>query len=211
MPQPLTILLTAIVTLLVTVFSGVALDFIRNARPTVAYTVKDAIPIDLGNNKCVGAYVVFLVNKSRRVVKALTCHIEAGSAKLRNGGVKADQGVELDILESETSLSIAIPYLKRNEGVEITVVAEGWYIPKSPAVAVRSPNDVTIIAEERASRPRLAARFAFAGLVAATVGVFATVLVEARLSLSQKDVLTFAASVAGLPKLAEAYATSSGG
>jgi tetratricopeptide (TPR) repeat protein len=210
MPQPLTIFLTAVVTLAVTVISGVVLDFIRNARPTVSYSIKDAIPIDLGDHKRVGAYMVSLVNTSRRVVKDLVCHIEAGEAKLRNGGVEASQGFEMDIQESDTCLAISIPYLKKNERFEITVIAEGVYIPKTPAVAVRSPNDITVVTGDRVS-PSLPLRFAFAGLVAACVGILASLLAQQRLSpMSQRDVLTFAASVTGLPKLAEAYATSTG-
>jgi hypothetical protein len=96
MPQPWTIFLTALATLVVTVVSGLLLDFVRNARPTIRYYVRGAVPIDLGDGKHVGAYVLFIENKSKRVVKELTCHVEAGEAKLRNGGIASSPGLQMD-------------------------------------------------------------------------------------------------------------------
>jgi hypothetical protein len=105
-----------------------------------------------------------------------------------------------------------MPYLKRNEKLEITVVAEGLYIPKAPAVAIRSPNKIKIIAEERGRQAGRPFMFVMAGVVAAIVGVLVPLLVQSSSEpSSSRDVLTFAASVSGLPKLAEAYATSSSG
>ncbi len=130
-----------------TVLSGLLLDFLRNARPTISYSVKGAVDIDLGDHRHVGAYVVSVLNKSKRVVKELTCHVEAGRAKLRNGGVAASPGLQMDIQESDTCLSVSIPYLKTDERLEMTIVAEGFYIPTMPEVAIRSPHDIRIVAE----------------------------------------------------------------
>jgi hypothetical protein len=196
----------------VTIMSGLLLDFLRNARPKISYSVKEAVDIDLGDNKHVGAYVVSVLNKSKRVVKELTCHVEAGPAKLRSGGVATSQGLQVDIQESDTCLSFSIPYLKTDERLEMTVVAEGMYIPRKPEVAIRSPHDIDIVGEGSVRQSSVSVRFAIAGIVAALVGLLVQAGVGGRLGkldqLDQRDNLTFAASVSGLPKLAEIYATA---
>lgn len=209
MLQPWTILLTAAVTLLVTVLSGLLLDFLRNARPTISYSVTEAVDIDLGDHRHVGAYVVSIVNTSKPVVKDITCHVEAGPARLRNGGVAAPPGLQMDIQESDTRLSVSVPYLKTGERLEMTVVAEGLSIPAKAEVAIRSPHDIRIVTGGSVPQSSLSLRFATAGIVAAGVGVLVSVIAGGLIAHDQKDILTFAASVSGLPRLAELYATAS--
>jgi hypothetical protein len=93
MTQPLTILVTVLATLVVTILSGILLDFIRNARPAISYSVKEAVAIDLGDHKRIGAYVVSMLNTSRRVIKELTCHIEAGGANFATVALKPLRGL----------------------------------------------------------------------------------------------------------------------
>jgi hypothetical protein len=210
MPQPLTIALTAFATLVVTVLGGLFLDFIRNARPTISCGVKDAVPIDLDGRKSIGAYVVSLENTSSPIVKEFTCHIKAPAAKLRNGGVGAPQGLEISVQETEAALSVSVPYLKRGEKLEITVIAEGLYVPPTPVVAIRSPFEVKVVRRSSESAPSYQTRFVLAGLVAALAGFLVPLVLERPMNFSsQKDVLTFAASVSGLPRLAEEYALAS--
>ena len=204
----MTIFLTALVTLVVTVLAGVALDYIRHGRPKVAYSVEDAVPIAL-EGKSLGAYLVSLSNPSKRVVRDVTCHIQAPPATLRNGGITTSQGLQYSVTEGDKRIELSIPYLRRGDELRATVIAEGYYVPKTPDVAIRSPQDVTITLEY-AIRPRpLQIGFFTAALVAsvvasATVALrFTTVPFE-----TQKDVLTFAAATAGLPHLADLYATA---
>jgi hypothetical protein len=201
--------LAAAAAFVVTVLSGLLLDFLRNARPKVSYFVKEAVPIDLGDHKCVGAYLVSVVNKSSRVVRELTCHLEANVAKLRNGGIAAPQGMHFEVEEINASLKVSIPYLKPAERIEMTVVAEGLYIPKKPEVAIRSPHNIKVVAEGSERQSSLVFRFMIAGAVAAAVvAITPLAVVGLRFARSQRDILTFAASVSGLPKLAVLYATS---
>ena len=199
-------IVTAAAAFLVTVLAGLILDFLRNLRPKISYSVTGAVPIDLGDHKTVGAYLVSIVNKSRRAAKELTCHVEAGTARLRNGGISAPKGMPFDVEETKGNLKISVPYLKKDETLEITVIAEGIFIPKKPDVAIRSPNEIRVVAEETKYTSSLLFVLAFAGLVAAAV---VAVTSELQFTNSQGDVLTFAASVSGLPRLAEMYAMAS--
>lgn len=209
----MTIFLTALLTLVVTVLAGVALDYIRHGRPKVTYSVKDAVPIDLGDGRCLGAYLVSLSNPSKRVVKDVTCHIKAPGSKLRNGGVTTSQGLQYSATDSDDrSVEISIPYLKRGDEFQITAIAEGLFVPKTPDVAIRSPQDVDVVATSQGMSPRRTFLSSFwlpaivgAIVASTTVALRSDAILDMR---NPKDVLTFAASMAGLPRLADLYATS---
>lgn len=206
----MTIVLTALATLLVTIIGGIILDYFRNARPRVAFGVKDAVPIDMGDNR-VGAYLVSLANASRRVVKDVTCHIKAPPAKLRNGGVSASQGLQYSVTDAESGLQITIPYLKANDEMQVTVIAEApIYVPTSPDVAIRSPHELNVVAAGHSGRLKgLRLGFLTASVMAAVVSGLAVAVVQVVPFTTQRDILTFAASLAQLPRLAEMYATTS--
>jgi len=207
----MTIMLTAVATLVVTILAGVALDFLRNRRPKIGYAVKDAIPIDLGD-KQVGAYVVELYNVSKSVVKDVTCHIQAYPASLRNGGVSTNQGLEYAVTDSENSLQIAIPYLRAGDELKATVVAEArHYLPSKPEVAIRSPQELTVALGEYGLQSKKTQRgyYLFAAAVASFVSAVFMIVEATVFTPTPKDTLTFAASVAGLPHFADLYATSS--
>src|ERR1051326_5119512 len=137
----ITMFLTALATLCVTVLAGVVLDFIRNGRPKIVYSAKEAVPINLEPGKAIGAYVVSIKNTSKRVVKDIECHMDGAPAKLRNGGVSAPQGIQFSIVEENEKLRFTAPYLHRDETITITVIADGRYVPRELDVAVRSPTD----------------------------------------------------------------------
>jgi hypothetical protein len=207
----MTILLTALVTLAVTVLAGVALDYIRHVRLKVTYSVKDAVPIEL-DGKRVGAYLVSLSNACRRVVKDVTCHIQAPPAKLRNGGITASQGLQYSTTDGDQGIQLSIPYLKPGDDLQLTVIAESLiYIPPTPDVAIRSPQDVNVTAIRQEAKPQTFYKgFLIAAFLAAFVGgVVGAFFQNANTMMTPKDVFTFAASVAGLPHLGDLYATSS--
>lgn len=206
--------LTALSTLLVTVLAGVLLDYIKHSRPRVTYSVKDAVVIDL-DEKRVGAYVVWLSNPSKRVVKDLTCHISAPPATLRNGGVSATQGLQYSFTDSDDGIQLSMPYLKRGDELQLTIIAEARvYVPATPMVALRSPHDVSIALNLIGKKPPsfqlgfMTAAIVSALVVAILTGSLRTEIVP--FQTTQRDVLTFAASAAGLPHLAEVFATSTG-
>lgn len=158
-----------------------------------------------------GAYLVSLSNASKRVVQDVTCHIQAPPAKLRNGGVSASQGLQYTAADSDNGIQLSIPYLKQGDELQVTVIAEAvGYVPKTPDIAIRSPLDVSVTETRQVTRPQSFQRgFLLAAMLAAVVsGGVAAILSVGGDVPSQRDVLTFAASTAGLPRLAELYTTS---
>jgi hypothetical protein len=208
----MTIALTAGITFLVTVLAGLALDYLRHVRPRITYSVKDAVPIDL-DGKRIGAYLVSLSNLSNRVVKNVSCHIQAPPATLRNGGVSVPQGLQYAAVEKDNGMQLSIPYLKPGDELQATVIAEAFgYIPSTPDVAIRSPQDINVTASGPGVKPPSFQRgFLTAAVVATFVaGAAAAVLPFSSDALMEpNDVFAVSASLAGLPHLTEVYSTSS--
>jgi hypothetical protein len=119
----MTIVLTALATLVVTILAGVALDYLRRRQPKIIYSVKNAVPIKFESG-FIGAYLIELANVSRSVVKEVTCHIQATPVNLRNGGISTSTGLQYTVEETDGSLRITIPYLNAGEELEATVIAE---------------------------------------------------------------------------------------
>lgn len=205
----MTILLTAGVTLLVTVLAGLVLDYLRHVRPRITYSVKDAVPINL-DGKRIGAYLVSLSNHSKRVVNDVSCHIQAPPATLRNGGVSVPQGLQYSVVEVDDGMQLLVPYLRPGDELQATVIAEsGGFVPRTPDVAIRSPQDINVAAIRSGVKPPSFQRgFLTAAAVAAFVAGASVAIFPIVAFQEPRDVFAFSASLAGLPRLTELYATS---
>jgi len=207
-----TIIFTALATLVVTILAGLALEYVRNARPRVIYSVKDAVPIGL-EDKSVGAYVFSLKNTSKRTVKDVECHLEGSRlTKLRDGGIATPQGMKYTVEERENNLVISIPFLNSSDTLTATIIAEGKWVPPRLSAAVRSASDLKIVKTESIENDRrrgLLSQISSMSFLAAIASVAAVSLTAyGSFEDTPVDVLTFAAATADLPHLAEIYATS---
>ncbi len=202
------ILITALATLFVAVAAGLLLDYLRRIRSKVLYRVQDAVPITI-DSKEIGAYLVAVSNPSKQTVADLSVHIDAKPASLRSGGVACTQGLQYATEERDNSLEVKIPFLKQDDEISITVIAESTsHVPKSPDVAVRSPQqfDLVKIHEAMRRRPSRVSLLLPALLAAIIAAVSVYMSSTFPFSQSQRDTLAFTASVAGLTDLAKAYA-----
>jgi hypothetical protein len=116
--------------------------------------------------------------------------------------------------DGENDFRITIPYLKKDDRILMTVIAEAAaYVPTTPNVAIRSPSELDVVAIDPDSKPTgFQGGFLTATVISTVVGAaLALVALTNALQpgLDTQDVLTTAASAAGLPHLAELYATSS--
>lgn len=207
----LLVIIPLVITSLATVFGPIIVDHIRHRRRKIACRVKDAVPIELEGGRNIGAYLVEVANVSKSSIKDVTCHIAARPATLRNGGISESQGLDYQVQEAGEALQITIPYLKGGDQLAATVIAEGGYIPQSPKVAIRSPQDPKVAFEDpNKANPDKTWQMVISGVLAgaACVGVLYQVTSDT-FYRTQQDVLTFAASVSGLTRLAELYTASS--
>jgi len=204
------IVFTAIATLIVTVIAGLVLDYWKNSKPKVAYKVRDALPIDIDDKK-IGAYLISVVNTSKKTIKDLSIFIEAGTVSLKNGGVSCPQGFVYDLKVDENKIKIDVPFFKENEEASFTVIAESpYYIPKQPNVAIRSPQQFKLIESSASDKIKRPLSFWLMPMVTSltATAVAISVLSFDFIPRSQKDVLMFSASSAELPELVKIYAVS---
>jgi tetratricopeptide (TPR) repeat protein len=207
----MTILLTAVATLIVTVAAGLVLDYLRRAKARIVYSVRDAIPIKL-DNKTIGAYLIEFANQSKQTIRDVTCHVKAEPATLRNGGIWTSQGLQYSISE-ENGILLTIQYLNQGDEMQLTAIAESSaYVPKKPEVAIRAPQQFSLVNVDKIKdRKGFKLPLFMAGSIASLVTGVALAIVTSGLPLfseGQKDVLTFAAAVSGLPQFSSIYSTA---
>lgn len=203
----LTIVLTALTTLIVTVAAGVLLDYIRNRKPRLEYSLQDAVPFKIGD-KYFGAYVVELRNPSSTTVKDLTLSLEVERASVRSGGVERSTGLNFKEKIENGHYQIDIPYLKKGEYLSAIVICEASLWILSPELAVRSPDAFSRVERDKAEGwlKSSARRFSFAGVVGATSVLVAFTGGPQILSgnfASVRDVTMLAADAAKLPDVVE--------
>lgn len=206
----MTIVLTALSTLAVTILAGLALEYVRKPRARIDYIVRDAVPVDI-EGKTMGVYWVGFVNNSKQTIKDVSCHVQAKPASLRNGGVLTSQGLQYGASEDEEGVQVSVPYLQPGDELQLTIIAEsGAYVPRTPDVAIRTPQQQAAVVN--VGRPLKRHRSRTALLLPASVAALMTTVVGFVMTLggfplsNQRDVLTFAAATANLPRLAEIYA-----
>ena len=170
----------ALITLLVTVLAGLAVEFIKRIKPKIKYSIKESIPIILDEKK-VGANVIEISNPSSKSVKDIVLKIKAIGVDIRNGGVKTTTGLDYDVIENEDSLEIKIPFLKFKDYLSITTILEDRYrIPSKPDVTVRSPDNFTLTEESGGYDKKFSfiKDFAFAPAIVASTVVAATLFLD---------------------------------
>lgn len=208
-----TIIVTALVTLVVTVLAGIAVEYFKKIKPKLIYSIKESIPIAL-NEKKIGANVIEVHNPSSKTVKDITVRIKSSGVDIKNSGVNSTTGLDYDIVEMGDSIEVKIPFLKFKDYVSITTIMEDRYhIPNKPEVTIRSPDQFKSILESKQDTS-IVKRFDFA-LVPATV---AAIVVSISLStnsdgisnllsarVEQSTQLTIAATKVNLPDLVSRY------
>ncbi len=209
-----TIILTSVATLVITVVGALVIEFIKRIKPKIVYSVRESIPIEIEENK-IGANVVYLHNPSSRTVKDIVVKVKSSGNELRNGGVKCTAGLDYETAENGDTLQIEIPFLKSQDNISITTIVEGkFFIPKIPDVSVRSPDAFKLISDTENKATKSLFRIPTAAIVAAfAVGVTLSVSNSPFSQSAHSDqgtVMSIAASLVGLPDLAEKYVSNSG-
>ncbi len=210
-----TIIITAVITLVVGIFAGVAVEFFKKIKPKLKYSVKESIPINLDGKK-IGANVIEISNPSSKTVKDIVLKIRATGAAVINSGVKTTTGLNYEIIESDETLEVKIPFLKAKDFLSITTILESKYIiPNKPDVTVRSPDNFKLIEEN--GEPNRKNNFIVSlaippALVAATVvGATLTIGVNpfsVNARIEQGANLALSAALVGLPNLASQYVSN---
>lgn len=208
-----TIILTSLATLVIAVAAGIAVEFIKRIRPKIVHSIREAIPIEI-DEKMIGANVVYINNPSSKTVKDIVVKIKSLSNEIRNGGIKSTTGLDYDEHENGDTLKIEIPFLKYQDSISITTITEGKYrIPSKPDVTIRSPDSFKLITESEQKDKASIFRVPSAALVAAFVVGATLAFTNSSIFSARSDqgaVMVTAASVVGLPDLAEKFISNDG-
>lgn len=205
-----TIIFTCAGTLLVTIIGGLIVNKIKNIRPKLIFSIKDAIPISI-ENMSIGAYLINVTNPSSTTIKDITVSISAGSSEIKNGGIKCTEGIEYTDNQVEGSYVLSIPFLKSKEEISITAVAENKYhIPNKPDVIIRSPQSFKLIEKNQINKFSIEKFYFVPGIIAAlSVAFFLFIFLDTpNISPNQSHTLALSAERAGLYGLVEKYATN---
>lgn len=213
-----TIGVTALVTLVVTVLGGMAVEYLKKIKPKIEYSVKEGVPIEI-EGKSISASVVSVSNPSSKAVKDIVVKIRSPMTAIKNGGVKATEGLEYSTKEDGDTLNICIPFLKYRDYVSLTVISESKDTTlRKPEVSIRSPDQYKLVSLlENGARSTVLRRMAsgfLPGLVAA-VGVGFALYFQGNpftpsARYEQSANLVLAASMAGLPLVAQHYTSTTG-
>ncbi len=202
------IAITALITLLVTLVAGLALEYFRRIKPKLKYSVKESIPIDLDGKK-VGANIIEISNPSSKSVKDIVLKLRAKSVEIKNGGINTITGLDYEVVDGDDTLEVTIPFLKFKDYLSITAILESQhYIPNKPEVTIRSPDNFKLI-EDRGGNDKISSSTFGAGFLSASVAAATVALVlvfNVALNRTEQGTnLSLAAAAVGLPNLAKYY------
>lgn len=214
-----TITITSVITLIITVLGGLAVEYLRRIKPKIEYSTNEGIAIEL-DEKTIGASIIEVSNPSSKAVKDIVVKIKSPHASVKNGGIKASPGLEYTAKEEGDTISISIPFLKYKDFVSATIISEGRLLSlSSPEISIRSPDAYKLVhlnerGNEKSIWHRATTSLLGPAAVAASVVGFSlstqggSIILNARVDQSANLVLSSA--MAGLPEVAANYTTTTG-
>jgi hypothetical protein len=197
-----------------------AADYLKRITPRVEYQVSTGMPVKV-DDKYFCAYELKISNPSRKKVEDVTFHVRSRNDNLKLVVISKPDGFEFSSIDKDGGVDLSFPRLKQGEAVVVKAQTENRYVfSDSLNISVSSPNDIK---DERITDVKVAKASIFrTPLVFMSGSVFATFIIlvvatinanrpEAKTPIFQmdrRDVVISAASVAGLPHIAELYLTA---
>lgn len=133
----ITFIKTAIITIVISIISGLLLERCKNFGPKILCDIGKARILDLGNKK-VYAYVITVSNLSNKTIHELTLNIHGSNSAIKFDDAKITKGLKFDSLIEDNVLDIFMPYLSKDDEFSITVYLEN---SSKPVIAMRSPEN----------------------------------------------------------------------
>ena len=135
------IIKTAIITIIVSVISGLLLDYYKNIAPSLICNVGKGTSLEM-NGKKIFAYIINVINVSNKTIHDLTLNIQSSHSNLRVTDAKITKGLKFDSSIENNILDVSIPFLSKNDKFSVTVYVENQYeVNNKPVVVIRSPEN----------------------------------------------------------------------
>jgi hypothetical protein len=151
------IIKTAIITIIISIISGLLLEHFKSLAPRILCKTGDLKPIKI-NNKKVYSYSITVSNISNKIIHDLTVNIQNQQGNLKIANSKITKGLKYDSSIEDNIIDIDIPYLSKGDKFLIMVYLENEYeAHNKPVIVMRSPENFKQIdsAEKNGMLPSL--------------------------------------------------------
>jgi hypothetical protein len=137
----ISIIKTAIITIIISFISGLLLEYYKNLAPRILCNIGKGTPLVI-NNKKICAYILTVRNISNKTIHEITLNIQGSKNNLKIGDAKITKGLKFDSSIKDNILDVYIPFLSKDDEFSATLYVEnrgGEY--DKPVVTIRSPEN----------------------------------------------------------------------
>jgi hypothetical protein len=132
------ILVTALITGIITVISGLIVFKFQEHEPKLTYSAIETIPFE-GSNKVVGIYNVVLENEGKKDLKDVVCVVKISKSQIDQYKVSVNPANIHSETQKDDTLTVKLSGLNPSEEVTVSILASSQStLPKRPEVALRA-------------------------------------------------------------------------
>ncbi|APF22834.1 hypothetical protein [Clostridium butyricum] len=137
----LSVIKTAIITIIISFISGVLLDNYKNLAPKISCTMGKCVPIKM-NNKKIRAYILKVKNISNKTLHDLTVNVQGHDNDLKMDDAQITGGLKFDICGEYNNFNVSIPFLSKNDEFSVKLFVDDVQGEHSkPVITLRSPEN----------------------------------------------------------------------
>ncbi|KGN04655.1 hypothetical protein [Clostridium haemolyticum] len=137
----ISIIKTAIITIVISIISGLLLERVKNVAPRILCNIGKGVAMKI-NNKKVYAYSITVSNLSKKIIHDLTLNIQSSKSNLNIADAWITEGLKFHASIKEDSVIIDIPFLSKGDKFSVTVYVENKYgVCSKPNIVLRSPEN----------------------------------------------------------------------
>ncbi|HKQ06186.1 MAG TPA: tetratricopeptide repeat protein [Blastocatellia bacterium] len=186
-PKWAEILITALLTGVVTIVTGLITLRLQEREPRLVYSTADTLPF-AGQNQVIGIYQLSISNEGKKEVEDVDCHVRVPDAAIGQKSISASPSINISDSVNGDTLKLHVAGLNPSETIQLSILATAQiYLPPRPEISLRGkgiPGTEKSIKENE--KPALLALVpAFAGLVAGSLALM--FIAKRRVNTSQED------------------------
>lgn len=131
------IIKTAIVTIVISIISGLLVEYFKNLAPRILCSIGKGMPVKNGDRRFY-AYSITVSNLSKKIIHELSLNVQSSGSNLRVADAKITKGLKFESSLKEDILDIDIPFLSKGDEFSIKLYSESC---KKPVIVMRSPEN----------------------------------------------------------------------
>lgn len=137
----LSVIKTAIITIIISFISGVLLDSYKNFAPRILCTMGKPVRLKM-NDKKIWAFTLIMRNISNKTIHNLDLNIQGHYDNLRIDDAEITKGLKFETASESNNYNISIPFLSKNDELSVKIFVESLQGKiRKPIVTLRSPED----------------------------------------------------------------------